>query len=209
MFSLQKLLGQEDKFFDLLEASAREARAGVEELVKLIASPNQTTLSYEFVQSRRREKELRGQISQAISTTFVTALEREDIESLANALYRITKSVEKFGERILLTPQHLQGVDFSKQANLLGEATATVIEMVQSLRQGVDLEEIRRLDDKIHYLEGEADKAVLEALRELLTGKQDPIVVIVRKDLFELLEKIVDRCRDVSNVISNIALKNS
>jgi hypothetical protein len=81
--------------------------------------------------------------------------------------------------------------------------------MVKSLRQGVDLEEIRRLDDKIHYLEGEADKAVLEALRELFTGKHDPIVVIVRKDLFELLEKIVDRCRDVSNVISNIALKNS
>jgi uncharacterized protein Yka (UPF0111/DUF47 family) len=209
MFSLQKLLGREDKFFDLLEASAREARAGVEELIKLIARPNQTTLSYEFVQSRRREKELRGQISHAISTTFVTALEREDIESLANALYRITKSVEKFGERILLTPEYLQGVDFSKQANLLGEATATVIEMVKSLRQGVDLEEIRRLDDKIHYLEGEADKAVLESLHQLFTGRHDPITVIVRKDLFELLEKIVDRCRDVSNVISNIALKNS
>jgi hypothetical protein len=209
MFSLQKLLGQEDKFFDLLEASAREARAGVDELVKLIASPTQTTLSYEFVQSRRREKELRGQISQAISTTFVTALEREDIESLANALYRITKSVEKFGERLLLSPEHLQGVDFSKQVNLMAEATATVIEMVASLRRGLDLEEIRRLDDKMHYLEGEADKAVLEALRELFTAKYDPITVLVRKDLYELLEKIIDRCRDVSNVISNIALKNS
>jgi uncharacterized protein Yka (UPF0111/DUF47 family) len=29
------------------------------------------------------------------------------------------------------------------------------------------------------------------------------------KDLYELLEKIIDRCRDVGNVISQIVLKNS
>src|ERR1700733_13698463 len=112
MFSLQMLLGQQDKFFDLLEASAQEARTSVEALVKLIANPNQTTLSYEFVQSRRKEKELRAQISEAVYTTFVTALEREDIESLANALYRIPKTVEKFGVRLLLAPQHIKDLTF-------------------------------------------------------------------------------------------------
>jgi uncharacterized protein len=209
MFSLQLLLGQEDKFFNLLEASAQEARNSVDALVKLIANPVQTTLSYEFVQSRRKEKELRGQISEAVYTTFVTPLEREDIESLANALYRIPKTVEKFGNRLLLTPQHIQGVDFATQANFLAEATATVVEMVQSLRRGVHLEEIHRLNDKMQYLEGEADKAILELLRELFSGKHDAVTVIVRKELYELLEKIIDRCRDVGNVIANIALKNS
>jgi uncharacterized protein len=209
MFSLQLLLGKKDKFFDLLEASAQEARTSVEALVKLIANPTQTTLSYEFVQSRRKEKELRGQISELVYTTFVTSLEREDIERLSNALYRIPKTVEKFGSRLLLTPQHVQGVDFTKQTQLLAEATATVLEMVQSLRRGVNLEEIRRLNDKLQYLEGEADKAILELLRELFSGKQEPTTVIVRKDLYELLEKIIDRCRDVGNIISNITLKNS
>ena|ERR1700722_1257192 len=209
MFSLQKLLGQEDKFFNLLEASAQEARTSVDALVKLIANPVQSTLSYEFVESRRKEKELRGQISEAVYTTFVTALEREDIESLANALYKIPKTVEKFGARLLLTPQHVQGVDFAKQIQLLAEATATVIEMVQGLRRGLKLEEVRRLNDKMQYLEGEADKEIVELLRDLFSGKHDPITVIVRKDLYELLEKIIDRCRDVGNVISNIALKNS
>jgi uncharacterized protein len=33
--------------------------------------------------------------------------------------------------------------------------------------------------------------------------------VIVMKDLYELLEKVIDRCRDVGNIISNIVLKNS
>jgi len=209
MFSLQKILGQEDKFFDLLVASAQEAPASVEALVKLIASPNQTTISYEFVELRRKEKDLRAKISEAIYTTFVTALEREDIESLANALYRIPKTVEKFGGRLILTPQHIQGIDFAKQINLLAQATATVLEMVQSLRRGVHLEEIRKLNDKMQYLEGEADKAIMELLRDLYSGKHDPITVIVHKDLYELLEKIIDRCRDVGNVISNIALKNS
>jgi uncharacterized protein Yka (UPF0111/DUF47 family) len=209
MFSLQKLLGQEDKFFDMLEASAQEARTSVDALVRLIATPNQSTLSYEFVQSRRKERELRAQISEAIYTTFVTALEREDIESLANALYRIPKTVEKFGNRLLLAPQHAQGLDFAKQINLLAQATDTVLAMVRSLRGGVNLEEIRSLNDKMQYLEGEADREILELLRELFSGNHDPIKVIVRKDLYELLEKIIDRCRDVGNVVSNIALKNS
>jgi hypothetical protein len=209
MFSLQKILGKGDKFFDLLEASAQEARNSVDALVKLIANPNQTTLAYEFVQSRRREKELRGQINEAVYTSFVTALEREDIESLANALYRIPKTVEKFGVRMLLTPQHVQDLTFPKQINLLVEATATVLLMVQSLRRGVNLEEIRSLNDKMQYCEGEADKAIAESLRELFSSPHDPITVIVRKDLYELLEKIIDRCRDVGNVISNIVLKNS
>jgi len=209
MFSLQLLLGREDKFFGLLEASAQEAQTSVDALVKLVANPVQTSLSYQFVESRRKEKELRGQISEAVYTTFVTPLEREDIESLANALYRIPKTVEKFGTRLLLTPQHVKGLDFTPQIQLLAEATATIMEMVQSLHKGVQLEEIRRLNDKMQYLEGEADKAVMELLRELFSGKHEAITVIVRKDLYELLEKIIDRCRDVGNIISNIALKNS
>jgi hypothetical protein len=209
MLSLQKLLGQEDKFFGLLEASAEEARTSVEALVKLIAHPNHTEISREFVEARRIEGGLRRQINEAVCTTFVTALEREDIESLANALYRIPKAAEKFSARLLLTPQRVQGADFSRQVNLLAQATALLVELVKSLRRGMNLEDIRTLNDKMQYLEGEADKAMTESLRDLGSGKHDPITVVVRKDLYELLEKMIDRCRDVGNVVSNIALKNS
>jgi hypothetical protein len=209
MFSLQKLLGKEDKFFDLLEASAEEARASVQALVKLSKNPEQTSLLYDFIQARRKEKQIRVQISEAVYTTFVTALEREDIENLSHALYRIPKTVEKFGERLLLTPQQAQGADFSKQISLLEPATDTVLEMIKILRRGANLEKIKALNDKMQYLEGEADKAVMDLLRDLLTGKHDPIKVIVVKDLYELLEKVIDRCRDVGNIISHIVLKNS
>jgi hypothetical protein len=209
MFSLQKILGQEDKFFGLLEASAQEARTSVEALVQLIANPNQTALAHGFVESRRKERGLRGQINEAVCTTFVTTLEREDIESLANALYRIPKTVEKFASRLLLAPQRVQDVDFAGQIHLLTQATATVMEMVKCLRRGGNLEEIRSLNDKMQHLEGEADRTITELFRDLCSGQHDPITVIVRKDLYELLEKTIDRCRDAGNVISNIALKNS
>jgi uncharacterized protein len=209
MFSVQELLGQKDEFFDLLEASAREGRSSVEALVRLLTSKNPAALAPEFAESRRKEGELRRKISQAVYDTFVTALEREEIETLSNALYRIPKTVEKFVARLQLTPQRVQGVDFSRQTSLLDEAAANVVEMVKSLRNGMDLEEIRALNDRMQYLEGEADKAILVLFEDLFSGKCDPVTVVVRKDLFELLEKAIDRCRDVGNVISNIALKNS
>jgi len=209
MFSLQRLLGKEDLFFELLEASAQEARNSVQALVKLSKALDQPVELEEFARSRRKDKEITAQIRNAVYTTFVTALEREDIEALCYALYRIPKTVEKFSERILLSPQHVRDVDFSKQIDLLERATETVLQMVQSLRHGVNLEEIRSLNDQLQQVEGEADKAIMDLYRDLFSGKYDPLKVILLKDLYELLEKIIDRCRDAGNVISQIVLKNS
>jgi hypothetical protein len=209
MFSLQRLLGKEDKFFDLLEASAQQARASVQTLVRLSNSLAETSLMDEAAHSRRKDKEITQEISAAVYTTFITALEREDIESLSSSLYKITKSVEKFGERARLSPQHVQGVDFSRQISLLERATEIVIELVKSLRNGNNLEKVKELNDKLQFLEGEADKHMMQLYRDLFNGGHDPVKVIVLKDLYELLEKIIDRCRDVGNVIANIALKNS
>jgi uncharacterized protein len=209
MFSLQKLLGKEDKFFNLLEASAQEARTSVQALVKVsknLANPVQTE---EFAYSRRKDKQITQEISAAVYTTFITALEREDIEELSNALYKIPKTVEKFTERALLAPQHVRGIDFSRQIGLLEQATDIVLDLVKSLRDGMNLEKVKELNDKLQFLEGEADKHMVVLYKDLFGGKHDAVQVIILKDLYELLEKIIDRCRDAGNVIAHIALKNS
>jgi len=210
MFSLQKLLGKEDKFFTLLEASAQEARTSVLALVKLSkAFDQQPMVLDDFAHSRRKDKEITKEISEAVYTTFVTALEREDIEDLSNALYKIPKTVEKFTERVLLVPQHVRGVDFSTQIGILERATDHVCEMVTTLRAGMNLERVKDLNDKLQYLEGEADKHMLTLYKDLYGGKYQPVQVIALKDLYELLEKMIDRCRDAGNVIAHIVLKNS
>jgi hypothetical protein len=209
MFSLQRLLGKEDMFFGLLEASAAEAHTSVQALVKLSKALDKPVELEEFSRSRRKDKEITTTIRNAVYTTFVTALEREDIEALGSALYRIPKTVEKFSERVLLSPQFVRGVDFSKQIDLLDQATDCVLQMVKSLRNGVNLEEIKVLNDRLQHVEGEADKAIMAIFRDLFSGKYEPLKVIMLKDLYELLEKIIDRCRDAGNVISQIVLKNS
>ena len=209
MFSLQRLLGKEDMFFELLEASAEEAHNSVQALVKLSKALDKPVELEAFSRSRRKDKEITTTIRNALYTTFVTALEREDIESLCNALYRIPKTVEKFSERVLISPQLVGGVDFSRQIVLLDEATDCVTQLVKSLRRGVNLEEIRVLNDRLQQVEGAADKEILALFRDLFSGKYEPLKVIMLKDLYELLEKIIDRCRDAGNVISQIVLKNS
>jgi len=208
MFSLQKLLGKQDKFFSLLEASAQEARTSVQALVKLSKSFDQPMVMDEFVHSRRKDKEITKEISTAVYTTFVTALEREDIEELSSVLYKVPKTVEKFTQRILLAPQHVRGIDFSPQLSLLERATDVVLEMVRCLRQ-MNHEKIKDLNDKLQYLEGEADRHMMSLYKDLFSGNHQPIQVIVLKDLYELLERIIDRCRDSGNVIAHIVLKNS
>jgi uncharacterized protein len=209
MFSLQKLLGKEDKFFTLLEASAEEARTSVKALVKLSKTLDQPVAVEEFGYARKKDKEITSQISAAVYTTFITALEREDIEELSNALYKIPKMIDKFTTRILLTPQYVRGMDFSKQIGLLEPATDIVLELVKSLRTGMDLEKVKDLNDKLQFLESEADTHMMSLYKDLFSGKHDAIQVIALKDLYELLEKVIDRCRDAGNVIAHIALKHS
>ncbi len=209
MFSLQRLLGKEDKFFGLLEASAQEARTSVQALVKIGKTFDQPVVLDELAHSRRKDKAITAQISEAVYTTFITAIEREDIETLSSALYKIPKTVEKFSERVLLAPHFVRGVDFSTQISLLERATDIVLEMVKVLRDGMDLEKVKDLNDKLQYLEGEADKHMMALYKELFNGRHEPLQVIALKDLFELLEKVIDRCRDVGNVLSHIVLKNS
>jgi uncharacterized protein len=201
MFSLQRLLGKEDKFFDLLEASAKEAQKSAYALTRFLENPKEA--------KTRAEKRIADQISEALCTTFVTALEREDIEALSLALYKIPKTVEKIAERIMIAPQLVEGVTLGRQVVSLGKATDTVLLMIQELRGGTHIERIKEHNDRLQVIEGEADKVINELLRDLYNGSHAELKVIFLKDLFELLEKVVDRCRDAGNVINHIVLKNS
>lgn len=139
----------------------------------------------------------------------MTGLEREDIEALARTLYKIPKSAEKLAERFLLAGEHARGVDLTRQAEMMGKATDVVLAMIKQLRQMEDLEKIKEMNDRLQYVEGEADKLMMELLRDLYSGKFDALRAIVIRDLYELIEKVIDRCRDVGNVVMDIVLKNS
>ena len=89
------------------------------------------------------------------------------------------------------------------------KAADGVLAMIQQLHQINELEKINDLNDRLQYVEGEADKLMMELLRDLYSGRHDPLTAIAIRDLYELIEKVVDRCRDVGNVVMQIVLKNS
>jgi uncharacterized protein Yka (UPF0111/DUF47 family) len=209
MFSLQQLFGKADKFLHLLEAAAQEAHESVRLTIEFIKSPRETRTLDDLVIARRKEKKISEQISEELVKTFATGMEREDIEALARTIYKIPKTAEKLAERFSIAGPHLPGVDFSKQADMMIKATDVVLSMIKQLRHMEDLEKIKELNDKLQYIEGEADKLMMDQLRDLYGGKYDALRAIVIRDLYELSEKVVDRCRDVGNVVMDIVLKNS
>ena len=51
--------------------------------------------------------------------------------------------------------------------------------------------------------------AMNELLRDLYAGKFDPLRAMIIRDVYELMEKVVDRCHDTGNMVMHIVLKNS
>ena len=209
MFSLQTIFGKGDKFYGLLEASADAARDSAAALVKMLATRQQAVSLDEFMLARKREKDLTAQISRELVNTFVTALDREDIEALSAALNKITKAISKFAERYALAADRLGDIDFGTRAALLEKAAEVIRQMVAQLRKGMNLEAMSALNDRLQAIENEADRLLLELYRDLYSGRHEPIRILLLKDLFELLEKAIDRCRDAGNVVYQIVLKNS
>lgn len=209
MFSLQKLFGKGDKFHELLEAAAQESHESVRLVIELMRKPRDTKQFDDLVLSRRKEKKISEQISEQLVRTFVTGLEREDIEALARGLYKIPKSAEKLAERLMMAGSHVEGIDFSRQTEMMGKATDSVLLMIKQLHAMEDLEKIKTFNDKLQYVEGEADKVMNELLRDLYSGKHEALRAMVLRDIYELIEKVIDRCRDVGNVVLHIVLKNS
>jgi uncharacterized protein len=212
MFSIAKLLGHDQKFFDLLEASAQQADTSVHHLVALLGqlerrdSPQSLD---EFIHSRRKDKQITQELTEQLCKTFVTPLEREDIQALAASLYKIPKTVEKIGERVLICPDDLQGRTFATHLELLDQAAEAVLAMVKQLRKGTDAATAREMNARLQAIEGKADQLELDLLRDLYHGDYEPKQIIFLGDLYELLEKVIDRCRDAGNIILQIVLKYS
>jgi len=209
MFSLQAMFGKGDRFYGLLEQSAEAACDSARAMRELVSQADHAPVMAAFASSRAREKALAAQISEELVNTFVTALDREDIEALNAALYKIPKTVEKFAERYAVVAERLSGVDFTQRALVLERSAEVVAQMIGELRRGLRIDPVKKLQDRLQALESEGDKMLLDPYRTLYVESTDVMRAVLAKDLFELIEKAIDKCRDVGNVVYSIVLKNS
>ena len=209
MFSLQTIFGSGKQFYTLLDEAAQAAYDSTKALHSMMrqASDRQPALDA-FKLARLRERAASDKIGQALVDSFMTPIEREDIEALGSALYKIPKQVEKFADRYSLAVQHLEHIDFAPRAAMLEQAAAVVVEMVHDLRN-MHLDRMSALNDKLRSLENEADRLMLELYRDIYSGRLDNLQMFLLKEFFEILEKAIDRCREAGVVAYQIILKNS
>lgn len=212
MSALQRIFGRDTKFYDLLEAGAAAAKQSATTLVavlpKLSSSPSNEVLT-ELSLARRKHKRIAQDTTEELCKNFITPLEREDIEALSTALFKISKVVEKIGERLLIGPP---GVDFQsigRQIAMLEQASAVVAKMVTELRAKSHGELIRDDYERLQAIEGDADKLMNDLLRTIYHADTDPRVLVFTKDLYELIERGVDRCRDAGSVVFHVTPKYS
>jgi uncharacterized protein Yka (UPF0111/DUF47 family) len=175
----------------------------------ILDDPSRSPSLQQFTAARHKEKELTKQITELVIRAAVVALDREDISALANRLYRVPKTVEKFAERYLISFEQVRMVNFQRQLELMERAVKTVREMVIGLRNSLELAAIKQLNANMQKIESDADDLILEVTGQLYQPGYPPLRAIIARDLFELNEKVVDRCRDAGNVITRVVLKNS
>ena len=208
MFSLQTIFGQGNQFYTLLEEAAVAAHDSTKALHSMLKASDRQPALDAFKLARQREREASDKISQELVDSFITPIEREDIESLSTALYKIPKQVEKFADRYSLATRHLEHIDFAPRAAMLEQAAEVVVKMVHQLRH-LKLEPMKALNDQLRALENEADRLMLELYRDIYSGQLDNLQMFLLKEFFEILEKAIDRCREAGVVAYQIVLKNS
>ncbi|HKQ39320.1 MAG TPA: pit accessory protein [Verrucomicrobiae bacterium] len=207
MFSVQSLLGRDDEFCALLEASAQEAVHSVESLRHVLDDSSSPPSLKGFIQARRKDKLITNQIAELLVSALVTSFDRQDIEAIAQAIYKVPKTVEKFAEHYLISYDHVREFDFTRQFVLMEEAVKSVLETVRAFREGAGMAEMKRLDARIQRLENDADDVVVALLRKVYAMKGMDVRPIILKDLIELNEKVVDRCRDASGMMVQVVVK--
>jgi uncharacterized protein Yka (UPF0111/DUF47 family) len=208
---IQLFFGKDDRFFQLLESGASEAKNGTTLLVRLVGLIGDRAMDEalgDLADSRRKHRRIAQETNEQLCEKFVTPLEREDIAALSSLIYKISKTVEKIGERLTIAPSGVKMDSIQKQVSILDQAATIMLKMVKELRtreHGVVKDDYERL----HVLESEADRLINELLGSLYRSDTEARIILFWKDIYELLEKSIDRCRDVGSEVVRIVLKNA
>lgn len=206
------LLPQEDKFFDLISESGEISYRCVHLLQSLVNEEDPEKvfkLGRDIENAKDRAKTVTHEITEKLCQTFVTPLDREDIHALAFGLYRIPKIAEKAQERIIAF--HLKPFqnDFFKLTNNMVEAAEPMYYLINNLKSLKDSQVVHDKCALLHNVENSTDELLSQLLLELFAQEPDVKQVILRKDVYNLMEDIVDSHRDMGNILLEIVLKHT
>jgi uncharacterized protein Yka (UPF0111/DUF47 family) len=212
MFKNFRLMPREEKFFKLLESLSSQAELCARHLKTYIESKNQeekAAAGEAMRQCRAEAKTLSFEVTKELCLTFVTPLDREDIQDISADLYRITKLIEKAYERMSLHKLEINRGDFSRQVDLIVREAGVMQAMVKELITHSKPDQILKQADILRDMEQEGDAILSELLGDLFRSTTEARELILRKDIYDMLEKVIDSYRDIAGVALQIVLKYS
>ena len=210
---LARFLPRDEQFFTHFNDSARNALETANLLIEIIEAGPET----ERKVRRLRDLEHAGddithRIYQALNSTFVTPLDRDDIRNLASMLDDFVDAIEEAGKRMWLYQMGAPTDEARLFCRILVEQAELLAKGIPNLEEaGKKSTELQRCALELHRLENEADDALNEALAALYDGANDipSLITSIRwGELYGLLEDATDRAEDVADVLEGIYLKN-
>jgi uncharacterized protein Yka (UPF0111/DUF47 family) len=211
---LARFLPRDEAFFTFFEEAAANALEVAGVLIEVVSNGVDVDRKVRRLRDlEHRGDEITHRIYSALNSTFVTPLDREDIQQLAAAFDNFVDDMEEAGKRRGLyridhstEPARLFTRILQEQAEILTGA------MPLLANPGKNSAELRRAVVEIHRLENEADDALNQALASLYTGVDDvPGVILSIRwgELYGLLEDATDAAEGIANVLEGILIKNA
>jgi predicted phosphate transport protein (TIGR00153 family) len=209
---IRKLMPRDDKFYQLLEESAKNLIAVGDVLQKITSNMNMEELEPIVEEIKDLEHEgdsITHKIFHELNITFVTPFDREDIHYLASALDDVLDYINSStGRFTLYRVDHIPG----NMIALIDVICKSIIELakgVKLLRDLHDLDSITEVLRRVNDYEDQADQIFDRAIADLFNKVTDPIRLIKLKEIYVSLETATDKCEDAANVLESILIKNA
>lgn len=205
----RSLMPREERFIDNFIAHSDRIVAAADGLAALMAA-GQNDREARLAELSAIEKQadvITRQTIVALHRAFITPFDRSDIHALINAMDDAIDLTEEVAQHAAL-----YGVeDFSPRMRELGrmiqEAARLITELTPLLTNiSANAERINALCEKVSKIESQADVVLRDALSDLIAEAPPTITFLGRKEVYELLEAVTDRCDDVADVIEGIVL---
>ena len=195
----------DDQFLNLLESQAEAAGRSLHLLSQHLTGEAKNPDDYASVCGQVATT--RESIGALLVRTIKSNLFGEDIQALTCALSEISESVAQFAERFGLVKGQAAQVDFTPQAGVLENAADLVPSLVRQLRKFAEVKKPEELNALLQQAEEENDALTSGSLGELYVGKHDPLTVLMLKDVYDQMQKIMDCCCRAGNLVVRMALK--
>ncbi len=203
------MVPQDKVFFDLFDRMAQTVISAADLLVEFIENfENVKEQCHRMKQIEHRGDEITHEIYEQLNRTFITPLEPEEISRLASALDDILDYIDGTAQQMYsygITETDDQMIELAKLIQLSVVEIEKAVNGIRSIKNPSLIEE-RCIE--VNRLENVADNVLGHAIMDLFKT-EDAITIIKLKDIYGNLEMATDKCEDVANVLSDIAIRHS